>query len=219
MKLNKITIILVFVSLLLGACTTTSKNKKSELESFEHNKPLIKEDIKKLGQEEMEKTIEMGPKPIFGDIQREDKRKKITSEKVRNYLTISDEFPQLKQTMSLKFKNIDFKEAMQLMAKIGEVNILVGDEVAGEISAELIDVPWDKSFQALLDMKNYAADIDVSNNLIRVHSPETLTQQETYKSERATATRKKVEIEESVEPIFSEIFIKQQKFSQILYLP
>ena len=206
MKLNKITIILVFVSLLLGACTTTSKNKKSELESFEHNKPLIKEDIKKLGQEEMEKTIEMGPKPIFGDIQREDKRKKITSEKVRNYLTISDEFPQLKQTMSLKFKNIDFKEAMQLMAKIGEVNILVGDEVAGEISAELIDVPWDKSFQALLDMKNYAADIDVSNNLIRVHSPETLTQQETYKSERATATRKKVEIEESVEPIFSEIF-------------
>ena len=105
MKLNKITIILVFVSLLLGACTTTSKNKKSE---FEHNKPLIKEDIKKLGQEEMEKTIEMGPKPIFGDIQREDKRKKITSEKVRNYLTISDEFPQLKQTMSLKFKNIDF---------------------------------------------------------------------------------------------------------------
>merc|ERR1712093_7238 len=92
------------------------------------------------------------------------------------------------------------------MAKIGEVNILVGDEVAGEISAELIDVPWDKRFQALLDMKNYAADIDVSNNLIRVHSPETLTQQETYKSERATATRKKVEIEESVEPIFSEIF-------------
>ena len=173
MKLNKITIILVFVSLLLGACTTTSKNKKSELESFEHNKPLIKEDIKKLGQEEMEKTIEMGPKPIFGDIQREDKRKKITSEKVRNYLTISDEFPQLKQTMSLKFKNIDFKEAMQLMAKIGEVNILVGDEVAGEISAELIDVAWDKSFQALLDMKNYAADIDVSKNLIRVKSPET----------------------------------------------
>ncbi len=64
MKLNKITIILVFVSLLLGACTTISKNKKSELESFEHNKPLIKEDIKKLGQEEMEKTIEMGPKPV-----------------------------------------------------------------------------------------------------------------------------------------------------------
>ena len=47
------------------------------------------------------------------------------------------------------------------MGRVGEINILVGDEVAGAISAELVDVPWDKAFQALLDMKNYAADIDV----------------------------------------------------------
>ena len=95
---------------------------------------------------------------------------------------------------------------MKLMGKIGEINVLVGDEVAGAISAELIDVPWDKAFQALLDMKNYASDIDVNSNLIRVHSPETLTSQETYKSERASAVRKKVELEDSVEPIYSEIF-------------
>jgi len=42
--------------------------------------------------------------------------------------------------------------------------------------------------------------------LIRIHSPETLTQQETYKSSRASALKKKVELEDSVEPIFSEIF-------------
>ena len=35
------------------------------------------------------------------------------------------------------------------MGKIGEINILVGDEVAGAISAELVDVPWDKAFQAI----------------------------------------------------------------------
>ena len=55
-------------------------------------------------------------------------------------------------------------------------------------------------------MKNYAADIDVNSNLIRIHAPETLTAQENYKSTRAAAVRKKVELEESVEPIFSEIF-------------
>ena len=55
---------------------------------------------------------------------------------------------------------------MYLMGKIGEINVLVGDEVAGAISAELVDVPWDKAFQALLDMKNYASDIDVNSNLI-----------------------------------------------------
>ena len=91
------------------------------------------------------------------------------------------------------------------MGKIGEINILVGDEVAGTLSAELIDVPWDKALQALLDMKNYASD-DVGSNLIRIYSPETLTVQETYKSQRAQAVKKKVELEDSVEPIYSEIF-------------
>jgi type IV pilus assembly protein PilQ len=55
-------------------------------------------------------------------------------------------------------------------------------------------------------MKNYASDVDITSNLIRIHSPETLTQQETYKSSRASALKKKVELEDSVEPIFSEIF-------------
>ena len=148
----------------------------------------------------------MGPKPLEGDSRKLGKRKKISSEAQRNYLIISDDYPLLKQRVTLKFKNLDYKETMKLMGKIGEINVLVGDEVAGAISAELIDVPWDKAFQALLDMKNYASDIDVNSNLIRIHSPETLTAQETYKSERAAAVKNKVELEDSVEPIVSEIF-------------
>ena len=68
---------------------------------------------------------------------------------------------------------MDYKEVMYLMGKVGEVNILVGDDVAGSISAELINVPWDKAFNALLDMKSFAADIDVASNIIRVASPNT----------------------------------------------
>jgi type IV pilus assembly protein PilQ len=148
----------------------------------------------------------MGPQPSLGEAQKLTKRKKISSQKVRNYLLIPDEYETLKQPITFKFQNLDYKEAMQLMGKIGEINVLVGDEVAGGISAELIDVPWDKAFQALLDMKNYAADIDVASNLIRIHSPATLTAQENYKSTRAAAVRKKVELEDSVEPIYSETF-------------
>ena len=148
----------------------------------------------------------MGPKPTIGDIDLLEKRKKISSQKTRNYLLIPDEFELLKQTVTLNFQNLDYNEAMSLMGKIGEINILVGDEVAGAISAELVDVPWDKAFNALLDMKNFAADIDVASNLIRVHTPSTLTGQETYKSTRAAAVKKKVELEDSVEPILSEIF-------------
>jgi type IV pilus assembly protein PilQ len=192
---------IIILGLILSGCQAIKEANKP----FKHNTPLIKDDIRKNGKAEIQKTLELGPKPsqgkkVYG------KRKKISSEAQRNYLLIPDTFPLLKQRVTFKFKNLDFKETMQLMGKVGEINVLVGDEVAGTISAELIDVPWDKAFQALLDMKNFASDIDVNSNLIRVHSPDTLTSQENYKSDRAQAVRRKVELEDSVEPIISEIF-------------
>ena len=198
--------ILRFISVVvLGLILTGCQAMKEANKPFKHNTPLIKENIKKDGRAEIQKTLELGPKPASGK-KVYGKRKKISSEAQRNYLLIPDTFPALKQRVTFKFKNLDFKETMILMGKIGEINVLVGDEVAGAISAELVDVPWDKAFQALLDMKNYASDIDVGSNLIRVHSPDTLTAQENYKSDRAQAVKRKVELEDSVEPIISEIF-------------
>jgi type IV pilus assembly protein PilQ len=195
-----------FISVVvLGLILTGCQAMKEANKPFKHNTPLIKENIKKDGRAEIQKTLELGPKPATGK-KVYGKRKKISSEAQRNYLLIPDTFPALKQRVTFKFKNLDFKETMILMGKIGEINVLVGDEVAGAISAELVDVPWDKAFQALLDMKNYASDIDVGSNLIRVHSPDTLTAQENYKSDRAQAVKRKVELEDSVEPIISEIF-------------
>ena len=195
---------IIFFSVLILVLNGCTANKK--LGTFKHNTPLIKENVKELGQKEVQKTVEMGPTPLEGDFKKLQKRKKISSVKQKNYLLIPDESFLLKQSVSFKFQNLDYKEAMGLMARIGEVNILVGEEVAGAISAELVDVPWDKAFNALLDMKNFAADIDVASNIIRVHSPSTLTAQESYKSARAAAVKKKVELEDSVEPIISEIF-------------
>ena len=201
-NINKI-IALLFISLILSGCTNFNKKYNRD---FKHNTPLIKGDIRKQGKAEIAKTVELGPKPVSGEGKKLQKRKKISSEIRKNYLTISNEYPLLKQSVTFKYKNLEFKEAMELMGKIGEINILVGEEVAGTVSAELVNVPWDKAFQALLDMKNYAADIDTDGNLIRVHLPSTLTQQESYKSARADVIKKKFEIENSTDPIYSEIF-------------
>ena len=141
-------VILFILALVLSGCANGKFNKP-----FKHNTPLIKADIKKRGKAEVAKTIELGPKPISADTIKLQKRKKISSEVSKNYLTISNEFPLLKQIVTLKYKNLEYKEAMELMGKIGEINILVGEEVSGTVSAELINVPWDKAFQALLDMK------------------------------------------------------------------
>ena len=194
-------ILLVFV---LSACTATGTGKKVS-KGLKHDTPLIKDDVKKLGKAEVDKTVKMGPTPAEADVIKL-KKEKISSVKEKNYLLIPDEFTDLKQQVSFKFQNMDYTKAMGMMAEIGGVNILIGDDVAGAITAELKDVPWDKAFNALLDMKNFAADIDVASNIIRVATPATLTSQESYKSARAQAVKKKVELEDSVEPIISEIF-------------
>ena len=200
-KSNLSLVILSIIFLSLTGCAEKFANKK-----FKHDTPLIKQDVKKIGKAELEKSAEMGPVPVEGDVIKLQKRKQISSVKEKNYLLISDEFETLKQDVSFKFKNLDFKEAMGLMAEIGDINILVGDEVAGSVSAELTNVPWDKAFNALLDLKSYAADIDVANNIIRISTPSNLTSPESYKSARASAVKKNVELEDSVEPIISEIF-------------
>ena len=179
-KFLKLFFLVSISAIILSACANNPLSK-TKSKGFKHNEPLIKDDIRKTGKASVEKTIEMGPQPVIGDTNKLQKRKKISSQQKRNYLLIPDEFASLKQNVSFRFKNLDYSEAMQLMGKVGGINILVGDEVAGSISANLIDVPWDKAFNALLDMKNFAADIDVSSNLIRVHSPATLTSQENYK--------------------------------------
>ena len=70
---------LITVALVLNGCANSKYYKP-----FKHNTPLIKDDIRKSGQSEIAKTLEMGPKPIEGDTRRLGKRKKISSEKQRN---------------------------------------------------------------------------------------------------------------------------------------
>ena len=55
-------------------------------------------------------------------------------------------------------------------------------------------------------MKTLGADIDVARGIIRVHTPEKLTAQETLKSARAEVLKKKIQLEDTVEPILADIF-------------
>ena len=89
--------LIIFVMFLNG-CATNQFGKKKP---FKHNTPLIKDDIQNTGKAEIAKTLEIGPKPIEGDVVKLGKRKKISSEAQRNYLIIPDEYPLLKQRVTL----------------------------------------------------------------------------------------------------------------------
>ena len=60
----------------LTGCQTIQKDKSKFGKKFKHNEPLIKTDVKALGKEEVDKTVEMGPTPVEGDVVKLNKRKK-----------------------------------------------------------------------------------------------------------------------------------------------
>ena len=75
-----------FLILILNGCAS-GQFKKTK--TFKHNTPLIKDDIKKKGQQEIQKTVDMGPNPTIGDTQKLKKRKKISSQKAKKLFTNS----------------------------------------------------------------------------------------------------------------------------------
>ena len=202
-KFSKIFLI-IFLSVLMFGCQTIKKDKKI---NAEENESLI--DSQKIvteGQKSMDKKVLEGPKPRVLKKTPEVKRKTLTEEKVQNYVSIPDTYTQLKQNISINFQGLDFKYAMDLMAEIGDINIIVGEEVSGTVTAKIDDVPWDVTFQTLLDMKTLGADYNAADRVIRVHTPEKLKGQEEFKAERAESLKTKLALEQSVEPILAQLF-------------
>ena len=201
LKLVKILSFIIILALTSNCASTKKKSVHGE-------KPLIDpSEIVVEGTKEMQEKVKYGPKPYETEFDpTANKRKTITTEQVRNYVTISNEYDNLKQIVSFNFNGVDFRDAMDSLAEIGSINIIVGEEVSGTVTAKLQDVGWDVAFQTLLDMKTLGADIDVARGIIRVHTPEKLTAQETLKSARAEVLKKKIQLEDTVEPILADIF-------------
>ena len=201
LKLFKIISVLTILMLTSNCASTKKKSVHGEEPLIDPSKVIVE------GTKEMQEKVKYGPKPYETEFDpTANKRKTITTEQVRNYVTISNEYENLKQNVSFNFNGVDFRDAMDSLAEIGGINIIVGEEVSGTVTAKLQDVGWDVAFQTLLDMKTLGADIDVARGIIRVHTPEKLTAQETLKSARAEVLKKKIQLEDTVEPILADIF-------------
>ena len=77
-KLFNLSVVLILGFVLSGCANSNfAKTIKKYDKPFKHETPLIKSnDITKAGKTEIEKTLEMGPKPVEGDTIKLGKRKK-----------------------------------------------------------------------------------------------------------------------------------------------
>ena len=196
----KINILIFSVLVLLSACS-----------SRQVEKPLIKTDeFLEQAKKNIDETVKLGPKAVVETDEfkkaQENKRRNITSEETRSFIGVGTKFKNLKQTISINFNNVEIRNVLEAMGELGDINVLIGEEVGGTVSIKLDGVAWDKAFQAVLDLKNFAGDFDTEARVIRVQSPEKLTQQYQFKSQMADTLSKRLALETSVEPVVTEMF-------------
>ncbi|MDL1969464.1 MAG: type IV pilus secretin PilQ [Candidatus Desulfofervidaceae bacterium] len=98
--------------------------------------------------------------------------------------------------VSLDFEQADLKMILKWMAEEAGLNIIFGPKVKGRVSIHLVDVPWDKAFQSILDSHGLVA--TQMDNLIRVITSETYEKEKKKELNlrRIEAEVKKMELEE-----------------------
>ena len=52
--------------------------------------------------------------------------------------------------ISLDFKDVAISDVLRLIAEVSDLNIISGDEVSGNVSIRLVDVPWDQALDVIL---------------------------------------------------------------------
>ncbi len=71
--------------------------------------------------------------------------------------TPGQESSQTGNLVSLNFQNIEIRRALHVLAELRDLNLVVGDNVSGEISLYLRDVPWEQALHSMLYGKGLAS--------------------------------------------------------------
>jgi type IV pilus assembly protein PilQ len=89
--------------------------------------------------------------------------------------------------IDLDFNNADIHNILRLLAEVGGVNIVTSDDVSGNVTIRMRNVPWDQALEVILQAKGLG--MVRRGNLIRVAPLETLEKER----ELAISRRKQLE--------------------------
>ena len=70
--------------------------------------------------------------------------------------------------LSLNFQNVEVRTVLQVIAEFTKLNIVVSDQVAGNMTLRLTDVPWDQALNLILESKGLVQHRE--GNIIRIET-------------------------------------------------
>ena len=195
-------IFVIFIPLFFASCAeymmldSEVKEDFTPTEFASENKSVIEESVK------------LGPRPNTktDTALRPDRRIFIDESIMTDYTKIIDKNFSQTFPISVNFDNVDVREVMQTFSIITGKNILVGDEVKGNVKARIMNEDWDDVLEAILEIKNIALTLNPKTNIVRIHSKDVLTAQEAYNLKRKAEIRKAMDLNKAIAPVRSEIF-------------
>lgn len=118
--------------------------------------------------------------------------------------------------VSLKLNNMNIRSALKLFASLVQRNIIIGNEVNGEITIDFENIKWGSAVYAILDINGLIMTVDDDSGLLRVHTKEFFTELEKSKIDNTIETNNNLasleaggivsEDGDSEQPMFTEIF-------------
>ncbi|MCF6178629.1 MAG: type IV pilus secretin PilQ [Geopsychrobacter sp.] len=100
------------------------------------------------------------------------------------------------EKISLIFDNISVRNVLQLIAEVSDLNIIASDQIKGDVTLRLTDVPWDQALNLILDITNLG--MIQEGNVVRVLPKSTIR---SMKEAELTAVRS----QERLEPTVTEV--------------
>ena len=198
----KLLLTLSLLTLLFSGCSTidrpnTAKKDKNKIASQD----IENFDVKNTAEEfrNINKKFAQDSKDI---LRRENVNKKASVRRIsltnsdlpKQTLKVVDQNLTIKQLetaeVSLKLNNMNVKAALKLFASLVQRNIIIGEEVDGEITIDFENIKWGSAVYAILDINSLIMTVDKDSGLLRVHSKEVYAELEKSKIERTLLVSK-----------------------------
>ena len=101
--------------------------------------------------------------------------------------------------ISLDFKDVDVRDVLRLIADVSDLNIIAGDEVAGNVTIRLVDVPWDQALDVILLTKGLGF-VRVGN-VLRIAPGDTLKSEDEARLQERRAKEKLEDLVVKLQPV------------------
>ena len=113
--------------------------------------------------------------------------------------------------ISLDFQDADIKSVLRLMSEYGNVSIISGDDVRGNVTLTMKNVPWEQALDSILDIQGLT-----KKQMGDVISVMTNDRKKKEEADKASAEASQVKAEETRKARDLQVLVEKGKLRQIL---